>query len=521
MALLDFSLELTCSICRSLYTDPVTIRCGHNFCKVCITKTWESQEDGESSCPECRTRFIRKPELIVNVRLRNMAENIRAKQPKIFCGNCSAEPDVAYKSCLLCEVSLCRYHVELHLKASKDHILSEPTLLIHKRVCFAHKKVLEFYCHDDDVCVCRSCHQEGDHKGHRVELLHEAATKKKEDLKSVLPELNANRVKIGERLISLKSQKEELQDRAARASERSNALFKDTRKKVKEIEKSVLTAISKQKEQASHKYLELAERLTAERDCLSKHIDLIEELAECQDPLTVLQDQESSGSNIFQVAYGDFWKEDDQDFQIVMDLTEHQISAMLNLCLANILAFVRKASGGIRPAGLTVLDVDTAGDYVCVSEDGRTASWSQLSQNRPDNLARFQGANQVMSTRAFSLGVEYLDVEASLEGVWIIGMSYGSIDRAEYESFIGLNRKSWGLCKSDNQYSLKHDSREIVLPLKVSARRFRVCVDYERGQISFYEKGSPTTLLHTFTTTFTEPLYPIFSVWGKGKVTLL
>uniref|UniRef100_A0A4W3GTG5 RING-type domain-containing protein n=1 Tax=Callorhinchus milii TaxID=7868 RepID=A0A4W3GTG5_CALMI len=44
--------ELNCPICLDFYNDPVSLECGHNFCRSCITRSWETQ--GENICPECR-----------------------------------------------------------------------------------------------------------------------------------------------------------------------------------------------------------------------------------------------------------------------------------------------------------------------------------------------------------------------------------------------------------------------------------------------------------------------------------
>uniref|UniRef100_A0A673AKN9 RING-type domain-containing protein n=1 Tax=Sphaeramia orbicularis TaxID=375764 RepID=A0A673AKN9_9TELE len=32
--------DLSCAICFDTYTDPVTLQCGHNFCKTCVQDHW-------------------------------------------------------------------------------------------------------------------------------------------------------------------------------------------------------------------------------------------------------------------------------------------------------------------------------------------------------------------------------------------------------------------------------------------------------------------------------------------------
>uniref|UniRef100_A0A8C5MSU8 Uncharacterized protein n=1 Tax=Leptobrachium leishanense TaxID=445787 RepID=A0A8C5MSU8_9ANUR len=55
MASADLRDELTCSICLNIYTDPVTLPCGHSFCRTCIGDVLDTQEgSGAYKCPECR-----------------------------------------------------------------------------------------------------------------------------------------------------------------------------------------------------------------------------------------------------------------------------------------------------------------------------------------------------------------------------------------------------------------------------------------------------------------------------------
>uniref|UniRef100_A0A8C5SXH4 RING-type domain-containing protein n=1 Tax=Laticauda laticaudata TaxID=8630 RepID=A0A8C5SXH4_LATLA len=35
-----FAEDLSCSICLELFSDPVILECGHNYCQVCITRFW-------------------------------------------------------------------------------------------------------------------------------------------------------------------------------------------------------------------------------------------------------------------------------------------------------------------------------------------------------------------------------------------------------------------------------------------------------------------------------------------------
>lgn len=45
--------ELSCPICLDFFNDPVSIECGHNFCRRCLRRSW-TPADGLFLCPECR-----------------------------------------------------------------------------------------------------------------------------------------------------------------------------------------------------------------------------------------------------------------------------------------------------------------------------------------------------------------------------------------------------------------------------------------------------------------------------------
>uniref|UniRef100_A0A8C3KPE8 E3 ubiquitin-protein ligase TRIM39-like n=1 Tax=Calidris pygmaea TaxID=425635 RepID=A0A8C3KPE8_9CHAR len=72
--------EARCSICLEIFQDPVSIHCGHNFCRSCITQTWEERTTN-FSCPQCRMTVSRKI-LRRNWELANMIEAAKSLNPR-------------------------------------------------------------------------------------------------------------------------------------------------------------------------------------------------------------------------------------------------------------------------------------------------------------------------------------------------------------------------------------------------------------------------------------------------------
>ncbi|XP_068108029.1 E3 ubiquitin-protein ligase TRIM39-like isoform X2 [Hyperolius riggenbachi] len=492
MASAAVTAELRCSICMEIYRDPVTLPCGHNFCRGCITQAWDHQTHlREYKCPECQKIYRRRPELVRNTRLHNICEAFHAKSG-IFCNYCDI-PVPATKSCLQCETSLCDHHLKTHDR-SGGHTLLPPTADLGKRKCSVHKEILKYYCTEDAACVCVSCTVIGGHVGHMMMLLDEASEEKKKKLRNDLQKLRAEKEKAEKRVQSLEERRRKAQEKAAGEAERVTALFTDLRRRLEELEKRVLSDIMRRVQC----YDDIIRQLAIKKAELSRKMCHIEELCNMTDPLTVLQESHT----------GDLCDTEgrhDKQLHDGGDLDVAGISHTLHTGLAEIMSGV---TGGlsVQPADI-LLDVNTAGNYLHISDDRKTASRSDIWQNRPETPERFQRYPQVLSSRSFSSGRHYWEVDVGKSEGWAVGMCYPSIDRRGEQSGIGCNNKSWCLWRRCNLYSVTHDRKEIRLPDRIPSDRVRIYLDYEAGQISFYALCDPIRHLHTFTATFTEPLH--------------
>ncbi|OCT56058.1 hypothetical protein XELAEV_18002733mg [Xenopus laevis] len=517
MAAADLRDELSCSICLSIYTDPVSLPCAHKFCRFCIYRVLGIQEEsGAYSCPECRQKFKEYPFLPRT--LRNIVERFLFAQPKpwetvIPCTYCVLSPEPAVKSCLLCESSLCETHLRMHSKSAK-HVLIEPTMHLGDKKCSVHDEPLEYYCCKESVCVCVSCYLAGEHRGHRVELLSEASEKKKETLRKVLEKLRPEREETERGAQRLQERRREVAEKAAGETERVTALFRDIREQLEALEKRLLSDISSQKKFLSLRLTELMEQLEIKKDKLSRKIRHIEELCNMADPLTVLQERESHGA-----ADNEGGRErHDIEVPAVGDLDVDLMSETLLTGLAGIGTGVKELCFPGQEATDLLLDINTANNRVSVSGDRKSASYSRTKLHYPQSPERFQLYHQALSSRSFPSGRHYWEVEVSESGGWEVGVAYPSIERRGDQSCIGNDNKSWGLCRWNivNRYSLGHDSKCTQLPHVPSCRRIKISLDYEAGRLSFYELSEPIRHLHTFTATFTEPLHAAFSVWESA-----
>ncbi|CAM5117782.1 unnamed protein product [Eretmochelys imbricata] len=71
--------DVTCSICWDVFSDPVSIECGHNFCRGCLSTHWSEVSAQGHRCPECRAPCSRN-RMIPDTRVRNLVEKITKPQ---------------------------------------------------------------------------------------------------------------------------------------------------------------------------------------------------------------------------------------------------------------------------------------------------------------------------------------------------------------------------------------------------------------------------------------------------------
>ncbi|XP_067084498.1 NACHT, LRR and PYD domains-containing protein 12-like isoform X11 [Osmerus mordax] len=176
--------------------------------------------------------------------------------------------------------------------------------------------------------------------------------------------------------------------------------------------------------------------------------------------------------------------------------------------------------GPRRYACELTLDPNTAGRGLSLSEENRKVTRRREEQLYPDHPERFEDWPQVLCREGLS-GCCYWEAEWS--GGWVyIAVTYKGISRRGEgdDCKLGYNNKSWSLRCVGNSYSAMHNMKITDIPAPPSSsHRVGVYLDWPAGTLSFYTVSSDTlTHLHTFHSTFTEPLYPGF--WVDSSVSL-
>lgn len=133
-ALAALPAEASCPICREFFRDPVSIHCGHHFCRGCIERCWEWPR-ARFACPRCR--------------------------------------DTAPQRSLRPSPELARV-LEIARRLSRGEALGIEEDEEEEEGCRRHREPLEAFCEEDGALLCAICRESRKHRGHSVLPVPEA-----------------------------------------------------------------------------------------------------------------------------------------------------------------------------------------------------------------------------------------------------------------------------------------------------------------------------------------------------------
>ncbi|NXO73577.1 TRI25 ligase, partial [Phainopepla nitens] len=270
-ALSGLEEELTCSICLSLFTSPVTVPCGHNFCASCLELTWAGLS-GNYSCPQCRAKFPVRPELQENKVLCRVVEQLQgraggkgeeeeangeagacwAEESPVFCDSCREAP--AVQTCLTCTASFCAEHLRPHRDspAFRDHQLCPPLRDLQQRKCPQHNRLFEFFCSQHGVCICSLCLL--GHKLCHTSPLEQAKATAQSMLKKKLGELHNQSERTARAMSTVKTNQNQSAETASRKKELIRNEFSEVKAVIEERENEIIKAITEEEKRVWNKF---------------------------------------------------------------------------------------------------------------------------------------------------------------------------------------------------------------------------------------------------------------------------
>uniref|UniRef100_A0A669BQX6 B30.2/SPRY domain-containing protein n=1 Tax=Oreochromis niloticus TaxID=8128 RepID=A0A669BQX6_ORENI len=206
-----------------------------------------------------------------------------------------------------------------------------------------------------------------------------------------------------------------------------------------------------------------------------------------------------------------------------LDLSNNNLNDTdLNMLKSSDSTIIREGPAGVRwlRPGLRTyscqltIDTNTVNTNLKLSDNNRKATRVEEVQSYPDHPDRFDAHPQLLCTNGLT-GRCYWEVEWT--GRVDISVSYRGIRRKgnSTDCMFGFNDQSWSLCCSDDgpQFARHNHMETSIISSSSGSNRVAVYVDCPAGTVSFYRVSSDILIeLHTFKTTFTEPLYPGFTL---------
>ncbi|XP_029008270.1 E3 ubiquitin/ISG15 ligase TRIM25-like [Betta splendens] len=532
-----------CSICLQLLEDPVTTLCGHNYCMKCINTFWDQTDSGDRafSCPQCRETFFPRPVLKRNTLLADLLEQHKKKNCQnaededaaapgdVQCDGCTGNKRKASMFCLVCLASYCETHLQPHFEVSplKKHRLVPACAKIKESICQEHNKLLELYCRTDQQFICLMCGMEK-HQGHdTVEVAAEMAEMQRRldgaklEILGRMQDSQRKMAQLKEAAASIRAAAweacddfEQLCEAHIRGYVRSvQRKFSEVREKVGDVEKAGVDWTD-----------DCVRQLQREASALRSREDDLDQLSLIDDPVQFLKGLQDLGPlPVSPDAHDrlntltDFVTAQKDKLRLMCNKEKQELSSHSeNTQLLKIPKQQQILSRTSFKANKAEVEVDpcTVAACLCLANSNRQMLWSERDQGHPDHPDRFTHSYQALCKEGLD-GNHYWEVQWD-GGVVELAVSYKSIKRKGYgkDCCFGHNDVSWKLTCSPSGCTFWHHNlhRDQIPP--AFSRRVRIHLDCEAGGLSFYHVCGPDNmiLLHRIQTTFTEPLYPGFSV---------
>lgn len=291
MASADPVAGLTCYLCMNIYTDPVSLRCGHSFCRLCVDYVQDYHlVYGKYLCPVCRKSIKDRPLLQSNTQILHKIQSYQdvqggeetTEEVAVYCLYCVESQVPAVKTCVQCETPLCDRHLEAHNK-ELNHVLIPPTA----RKCSEHNHLLQYYCSQDGACICESCSLTGNHRDHDIIPMKDAFESEKNKLHNFLCELKRREEKIDRSMQSMVEVRSKVRERTEALKKTMNSFLTHLRKQINLLQNKVKDFLYEEMQKLLR--AELNRRLHKQKETLSRKISRVGELCNIRDPVTLLQ----------------------------------------------------------------------------------------------------------------------------------------------------------------------------------------------------------------------------------------
>lgn len=540
--------QFLCSICLDVFTEPVSIPCGHNFCMSCITKHWGGKN--QCQCPLCNKKFHKGLKLCVNTGFREVVENFKkhrvistndvpVKPGEVSCDVCLGNKFKACKTCLVCLASYCETHLEPHQRvaALRRHKLSDPVPNLENETCKKHNWILKLFCRDDMTRVCDMCTE---HSTHHVVPLEEEYENKTAELEQKKMKIQAM---IQERRKKVQEIKDVVETKGKDKDEAVEDIVQVFNTVVCSIHRNMggLLSVIEEKQTAAQRQADvLLKELEREINQLEKSSSKLEQISQTKDHLQLIKSVLSFASphtkSWSDISVGGQHNVEDVkralvNLEVTLTKEMEKASQQFRVSCGKIL---NEETDAVKKSPHTDLDLEclpegvkldairqrytvdmtfdpcSANDLLLISEDFKQVQTSHVWWFCDQVPHKFNRYAYVLGKKGFSQGRFYFEVQAVRKTGWDLGVVTES---ARGKKTLTLNPKNgvWIIRLRNNTKCTALNNSPVNLSLTKKPERIGVFVDYEKRLLSFYDVDT-ATLIYSFTgCSFNNKIYPFFS----------
>ncbi|XP_034712993.1 nuclear factor 7, ovary-like isoform X2 [Etheostoma cragini] len=416
----------------------------------------------------------------------------------------------AIKSCLVCLTSYCEEHLTSHSARFTKHKLIEPVANMEDRMCPKHERLLELFCKRDQTCVCVLC-TETDHRAHYTVPVEREWTEKKAQLKKT--EIDVQQM---------------IQDRVTKVEEIKHSVEQNKASAQREVEKSmqVVSELMRSIQESQAELVSVIEEKQRQTESWAQGLitALEQEIAELKRRNTDLENVARTDHIHFLKSFPALstppcvkdWSETSVPTDMCVGMIRRSVSK-LKATLNEIIGRLAESEINkiIKYTVDVTLDPDSANPWLQLSQDRHQVRHLGAWQDLPDNPDRFDTVVIVLGRNGFTSGRHYWEVQVGDKDDWYMGVARSSVNRKGRIS-ISTTQGYWALAMKKGQGYRVSTSPPIALPLDPKPKQVGVYVDYEEGQVSFYDVKARTHI-YTFKDTFMEKILPFFYLYCCDK----
>ncbi|CDQ68329.1 unnamed protein product [Oncorhynchus mykiss] len=458
-------LDLSCPICLQLFSDPVSLPCGHVYCSACLEKYMDT-DTAHHCCPECQVEYQGLQALVKNFKMCSIIESYKATTT----GKGVLSPNQRnYGKTSECLLDI--EQQELQHTGLGDAAAAPPTFLKNQPTKMDKAKLL---------------------------------------LASQVTELTV-RLQLAEDQLR-REEEREVEVRAANALLRGKAA-----KLLEQMTELTINYVTGMTEL-------IEEELRPTEESLGSRVHQVSEirvkLRDAQLRAKSLLTEEDSG------VFSEGLQEAQPH---IMELMAQQPLEELdhdNTKLREGLGTAQRSLRNVLNPSEVTFDLDTAHPSLVLSEDLKTVTFSTKKQPYPALPTRFSNFLQVLSTQSFYGGEHRWEVELDGSSPWIIGVCYsGALARSGLASALESSRGSWCLMWFNNLLRSFEQGHDVPLKRTPAVHRLEITLSFKTQRLSFYNVSqcSGKTHVYTFKANLTEPVhlaYRMMSGQPKARITV-